>query len=1765
MRKNCDKIQQKYKCESEEKEENESKEEKLMKGVLKQRAKAHISVLACTVLFIAGIVGLCPAAANTVMAASGAIHVYDDTPGDVESSKYTLTANGTEVPVIKYSANGNNFDIARFSSDDATPEYTVTCTEEIETVDVYPVRYYPEDSIEISKDKHSVTFTMTDQLRYAFVMINGGPEDQAGKPYLAIINDPTENEEDIPDPDAENVLNFKTFMEEYLKEHPNSEAQEAELAGITSGGVEYEAGELVANDTAQVRFPDKRIMSDDDATYALQAALDVIYAEGSQYDTLYFPAGTYTWSGLEIRNRNGKSVTIYVEEGALLKNRIQECMQAMEPAIGIWDSSDITISGRGIFDGNGVENYKKDRHDAKDSCHQGGVMIVRSSNVTFNDTYVRDAKQWNWESHGSKGCTLNNIKGLTPYNQPWVDGLDMASAQDLTINGAITLGNDDNFASGHYNPSDGFTNTVPGYDQYNADCLEWDVEDSFNVSVNNTLGWSYSGGNGIRLGHNTYGHQMKNYYFTNVNTTNFQGGDRGITVQNGTSNNHAYPGYEELVFKNCSFDTSRVSKNYDINGLDTNLIPAVTMTNCWFSNDDAESFVNNVANLTITDLYMGGEKVTVSNFANLTTSNITTFTNDWIENQAPVFTEPEETSYEAKVGQEIAFTVAATDNDTDDTVTLSVGDLPDGATFDEEKGTFTWTPSDKQLGNHEVTFTAMDSHEVKTTKTVAFTINDKVGNTAPEFTDFEGNPYSVNAGETLTFTVSATDKDNDTITLSVVGELPRGAEFDAETGKFAWTPSANQTGSREITFEAVDQWGASVQATVIVNVAAGEFDVVDIPATEDVYMASWKDEKNKNYNGNEYLRVRRMTESINDPDTYGLWGEKITNTSNDKDAKISVLKFDAATLKENLSNMEKAELELTLINRRNGSGTDRLMAIVVTDDWNESDVTWNTHPAWDDSVVKYSDEFVVDTNGTVQNNISIISSSYDGTKVTIDVTEFVKNLKDTDTTLSIAVCDEMGYELAFASTEGAAKLDESKNAAPVLRMTVKKPSGEEKEVGRVTVEEDSFVGSWSSDQSKNYGSANFLRAAYSSGSTGVLGTGSGSDNKITYLKFDLSSLDVNDFDRVKLQLTLLGVRKNDAANQDTELLVGVAENSEWTESSITWNNKPQVATSEEGLAVSEIFNLGNVVHNDPAQITVPEGSAALMDVTEFVIKAIEDGKDTLTLVVNINNSNAVMTTKDANRIYLVSREGAKNYPNAEDMAPALVLTKYSSEETPVLSSIEVTGPSVIDYKIGEALNTEGLKVTAYYSDGSSKDITNEVTADSIAGYDSTTAGVKPVTVSYGDQTATFDVAVRVLSEIKIESAPEKTEYILGDELNTDGMEVTAVYALGDPSNEANEKTYNITEEVLATPNAISGFDSTTAGEKSLKVNYESKEADLTTVTVKDELPEDAVLKKLTLTGPNKTEYEAGETLDLTGLKLIGTYDFNETELHHDLTEFVTENQETVISGFDTNQSGEQIVTITVGEQIVTFTVTVNEQPVEPTLNRIEVTVPTKTEYQVGEELNLEGMKVTAYYSDGSTKELKEEDYTVDGFDASTVGNVTITVKYGEQTGSFEVTIVKKNPILNGISLTAPSKAEYTVGEDLDLTGMKVTAIYDDATEKEVTDEAEVTGFDSTKAGEVIVNVTYGGFSQTFTVHVKEKTQEEKPGNDPNEGTDNDGNIGNNAAGDKNTNQTVKGDHTSSGNKAAKTGDESHVAGYILLLILTVAVAVIEGKKKFNCN
>jgi len=92
----------------------------------------------------------------------------------------------------------------------------------------------------------------------------------------------------------------------------------------------------------------------------------------------------------------------------------------------------------------------------------------------------------------------------------------------------------------------------------------------------------------------------------------------------------------------------------------------------------------------------------------------------------------------------------------------------------------------------------------------------QVINNAPSFAAIGAK--RVNEGQVLTFAVTATDQDNDTVTITA-SNLPTGATF--ANGNFTWTPGFDQSGSFTVSFSASDgktQTSATAQITVA-NVA----------------------------------------------------------------------------------------------------------------------------------------------------------------------------------------------------------------------------------------------------------------------------------------------------------------------------------------------------------------------------------------------------------------------------------------------------------------------------------------------------------------------------------------------------------------------------------------------------------------------------------------------------------------------------------------------------------------------------------------------------------------------------------------------------------------------------------------------------------------------------------------------------------------------------------------------------------------------------------
>lgn len=187
--------------------------------------------------------------------------------------------------------------------------------------------------------------------------------------------------------------------------------------------------------------------------------------------------------------------------------------------------------------------------------------------------------------------------------------------------------------------------------------------------------------------------------------------------------------------------------------------------------------------------------------------------------------------------QLLSFNITGSDPD-GDAVTCAASGLPNGASFMDNgdgTGTFSWTPGAGDVASYSVTFTASDA---ALTATETITVSIGLVNNPPTLTPI-GN-RTVMQGQTLAFTVMATDPDGNGLALSAAN-LPNGASLTDNgdgTASFSWTPGANQTGSFNATFSVTDDGVPPMSDQELVNLAiqgmGGSFGI-----SEAVWWDTW--------------------------------------------------------------------------------------------------------------------------------------------------------------------------------------------------------------------------------------------------------------------------------------------------------------------------------------------------------------------------------------------------------------------------------------------------------------------------------------------------------------------------------------------------------------------------------------------------------------------------------------------------------------------------------------------------------------------------------------------------------------------------------------------------------------------------------------------------------------------------------------------------------------------------------------------------------------
>ena len=307
-----------------------------------------------------------------------------------------------------------------------------------------------------------------------------------------------------------------------------------------------------------------------------------------------------------------------------------------------------------------------------------------------------------------------------------------------------------------------------------------------------------------------------------------------------------------------------------------------------------------------------------------------------------------------------------------------------------------------------------------------------------------------------------------------------------------------------------------------------------------------------------------------------------------------------------------------------------------------------------------------------------------------------------------------------------------------------------------------------------------------------------------------------------------------------------------------------------------------------------------------------------------------------------------------------------------------------------------------------------------------------------------------VDSLVVTTQPTKLTYIEGESVDLTGAVITATAGL---------LSGNVVSAVSVSPSVL-----TTPGTQTVTVSYGGEEATFT-VTV------EAVTLSIT-SAPTKTAYVVGETLDLTGIQVTATAGGVGTDVTSECTFSPAD-------GSAITEAGTITITATFGAKTATTTVTAYA------LSGIAITTqPTKTAYIVGDSLDLTGIAVTA------TAGQITRDVTADctfspanGSTLSTAGSVTITASFGGFTATTSVTAYA----ISAIAITTPpTKLNYKPDEQLDLTGIVVTATAGTLT-RDVTSLCTFNPADGTTLsteGTFTLTASYLTFTDTVSYEVK---------------------------------------------------------------------------------
>ncbi len=399
--------------------------------------------------------------------------------------------------------------------------------------------------------------------------------------------------------------------------------------------------------------------------------------------------------------------------------------------------------------------------------------------------------------------------------------------------------------------------------------------------------------------------------------------------------------------------------------------------------------------------------------------------------------------------------------------------------------------------------------------------------------------------------------------------------------------------------------------------------------------------------------------------------------------------------------------------------------------------------------------------------------------------------------------------------------------------------------------------------------------------------------------------------------------------------------------------------TEEG-STNVVYSPGDTYSENSWVILYPVWEKNGPDAAYKLADVVGNPGDTIEIVLSISNNSGIISLRN-NIIYDES-----------------VLELISIKDTGLLSGYTTPSPTISSpYTLRWA---DSLASANNTSNGTIAKLSFKIKADAKEGEYPISVehiearNVNGSEITFVSATSVVTIEKPIVKEIvgiEIESLPSKTTYYENEKFDKTGLLVNAVYNTGDV-------------EPISTY-TLSGY-SGTVGKNIITVTYKGLTTSFTVNVIEKEKQ---MISLKVVTPPVKISYYEDEEFDGTGMIVAAIYDNGDIEAIKDYT----------VTGFDST-IGEKTITVTYNGFKTTFTVEVLEKPV--TLTGISIlNLPNKLEYEIGEELDIDGLLVVAVDSDNGVEVIT--DYTISKL-TDEIGVQIVTVSYKGFSKTFEVIV-----------------------------------------------------------------------------------------------------------------------------------------------------------------